>query len=241
MKTSIAAHALEEYPRECCGLVVGGRYVPCRNVHEHPTESFVIAPEDYAAAEDMGEITALVHSHPGATARPSQADLVECEAAGIPSWVIVSLGAQANGSIAIEDWYEFGPTGYEAPLVGCEFSHGTNDCYGLVRRYFKQTHGIALPDFDRSGEWWKDGHSDLYTQNFPAAGFVAQPRGSDPQIGDVLLMQIRSSNGVPNHAAVYLGDGTILHHCWGQLSRRDQLARYSPYVTHVLRHEELIR
>jgi cell wall-associated NlpC family hydrolase len=238
IRNAIAAHALAEYPREACGVVVAGEYIPCTNTAETPTEAFCIAAEDYAAAEDRGVIEAVVHSHPGARAQPSHADLTACEAACVPLWIIISLGAQPDGSIGIEDWCEFGPTGYEAPLIGCEFSHGTNDCYGLVRRYYRQTHGVILPDFERSGEWWADGRSDLYTQNFGVAGFEALPLTTEPQTGDVLLMKIRSRNNVPNHAAVYIGDGLILHHCWGQLSRRDQLPRYRDYVTHVLRYKE---
>ncbi|MGH1510286.1 C40 family peptidase [Ralstonia solanacearum] len=233
----IERHALDEYPHECCGVIAGGLYVPCRNVAAKPSQDFELCPEDYAEAEDHGPVTVVVHSHPGASAQPSQADLTACEASGLP-WVIVSLGAQVDGTVAVEDWYEFGPSGYSAPLIGCEFSHGTNDCYGLIQRYYWQTHGIALPDFHRPSNWWDDGHSDLYREGFPQAGFAALPTDTAPQSGDVLLMQIRSRNNVPNHAAVYLGDGWILHHCYGQLSRRDLLARYQPYVTHSLRHKE---
>ncbi len=233
----VEQHALSVYPHECCGVIAGGLYVPCRNVAANPTQDFALCSEDYAEAEDLGPITAIVHSHPGASAQPSQADLTACEASDLP-WAIVSLGMQADGTVAVEGWHEFGPSGYSAPLVGCEFSHGTNDCYGLVQRYFWQSHGIALPAFHRPANWWDDGHSDLYREGFPHAGFSALPTGAEPQPGDVLLMQIRSRNNVPNHAAVYLGDGWILHHCHGQLSRRDMLARYQPYVTHTLRHKE---
>lgn len=238
LQAAIAKHAIAVYPHECCGLVVEGIYVRCRNVSDKPLEAFAISAEDYAAAEDLGVVTALVHSHPGASARPSQADLMLCEDAGVPNWIICSVGVQADGSAAVEAWHEFGPSGYSAPLIGCEFSHGTNDCYGLVRRYYWQTHQIVLRDFPRHDGWWDDGKSDLYAQ-FPQAGFVARPKGGEPEVGDVLLMQIRSRNGVDNHAAVYIGDGQILHHLWGQLSRRDQLARYLPYVSHTLQYRGL--
>jgi proteasome lid subunit RPN8/RPN11 len=232
-------HALGEYPKECCGLVVDGKYVPCVNISDTPRDSFQIHAEDYADASDTGSIDAVVHSHPGSSARPSEADLVACEEAGAPLWIIVSLGAQTDGSIGIEDWHEFGPSGYEAPLIGCEFSHGTNDCYGLVRRYYKTTYSITLQDFDRNGHWWNDGVSDLYTRGYAATGFEALPLGTEPIPGDVLLMKIHSRNNVPNHAAVYIGNDTILHHLWGQLSRRDSLPRYRSYLTHILRHKEV--
>lgn len=240
LRAAIAAHAVAEFPRECCGLIVAGQYRPCRNSASAPTEEFAIDPQDYADAEDTGEIQAIVHSHPGGSARPSQADLSACAGAGVPLWIICSVGAQPDGSVAVEDWHEFGPSDYSAPLIGCEFSHGINDCFGLVRRYYWQTHRLPIPDFPRSGEWWNDGHSDLYAQ-YPLTGFVARNMPAEPNPGDVLLMRIRSRNNVPNHAAVYLGDGVILHHLWGQLSRRDMLARYMPYVSHILTPGEEIR
>nr|WP_080415314.1 C40 family peptidase [Burkholderia ubonensis] len=238
IREDIAKHALACYPEECCGVVVAGQYFPCRNNAPAPLDDFAISPEDYAAAEDIGPIEAVVHSHPGASAQPSQADLTACEAREAPKWIIVSLGVQADGSIAIDDWCEFAPSGYEAPLIGCEFSHGSNDCYGLVRRYYKQERGVILPDFLRAGEWWKDGSSDLYTQHYKEAGFISLGRVAEPLKGDVLLMKIRSPNDVPNHAAVYTGNDEILHHLWGELSRRDTLPRYQPFVTDVLRYKE---
>lgn len=239
LRDSIARHALESYPNECCGLVVAGEYLPCPNASATPTEAFSIPAECFAEAEDKGTVEAVIHSHPGGRAQPSEHDLTVCESLGVPLWVIVSLGAQANGSVGIDNWYEFGPSGFEVPLLGVQFSHGTNDCYGLIRRYYWQTYGLALQDFPRGGHWWDDGESDLYTQGYATAGFESLGLLVEPQPGDVLLMKIHSRNNVPNHAAVYLGGDVIIHHTWGALSRRDQLPRYRDYVTHILRHKEV--
>lgn len=223
-KNAIAEQALAEYPRECVGLVVlqGGAeaYVACRNLSTSPAEHFVLSPEDYARAEDMGQVIALAHSHPGAAARPSMADKAMCETSGIPTWIIVSLGMQADHTIGIDDWCEFGPTGYVAPLLGREFAHGVLDCYSLVRDWYRLERGIVLPDFARSDYWWEDGKSSLYVDNYESAGFANLGPDVEPESGDVLLMQIRSKNGVPNHAGVYLGDGVFIHHMYGQLSGR---------------------
>ncbi|MCA4074882.1 C40 family peptidase, partial [Pseudomonas kurunegalensis] len=90
---AVQAHAAAEYPRECCGLIVAigraQRYVPCENTATEPAEEFRISPEQYAAAEDMGEVIGIVHSHPNATSRPSPRDLAMCEATGLP-WHILS-------------------------------------------------------------------------------------------------------------------------------------------------------
>ncbi|MCP3721723.1 C40 family peptidase [Paraburkholderia sp. CNPSo 3272] len=223
-KAAIAAHAIAEYPRECVGLVVLVRceetYMPCANWAATPSEQFVLAGDDYARAEEAGEILALVHSHPGAPARPSAADRAMCEQGGIARWVIVSLGVQVDGSIAVDDWCEFGPSGYVAPLIGREFAHGVHDCYAIVRDWYRFELGVELPDFERRDDWWDDGHSSLYVDNYRTAGFEDVGADAELQPGDVLLMQIRSRNGVPNHAGVYLGDGQFLHHMHGRLSGR---------------------
>ncbi|WP_144154438.1 C40 family peptidase [Paraburkholderia sp. BCC1885] len=223
-KAAIAQHALAEYPRECVGLVCirdGAEvYVPCRNVAAAPTENFSLSPEDFANAEDLGVVDALVHSHPGGSARPSGADRAMCEQAGIGKWVIVSLGVQADGSIGIDGWCEFSPSGYVAPLIGRAFVHGVHDCYDLIRSYYQLERGVTLPNFERPDNWWEDGVSNLYLDNFEAAGFADMGQDAEIEVGDVLLMQVRSRNGVPNHAGIYLGNNVLLHHMCGKLSGR---------------------
>jgi len=219
---AIRAHAAAEYPRECCGLLVvikgRERYRPCANAAQG-TEHFVLPAEEYAEAEQLGEIIAVVHSHPDAPAAPSQADLVSCEASGLP-WHIVRVDL-AGGAAVAGELVTIEPSGYVAPLVGRQFSHGVLDCYQLIVDWYAQERGVALKQFARADEWWNDGKSDLYTKGFPQAGFVKLPDGAPLEVGDVILMQIRAKNGVPNHAGIYLGDGLMLHHLYGRLSSRD--------------------
>jgi proteasome lid subunit RPN8/RPN11 len=218
---AIRTHAAEEHPRECCGLVIVERgreiYVRCSNAARTPSEHFVLPADEYAAAETRGEVLRIVHSHPDATTRPSQADRVSCEASGLP-WTIVAC---PGGEI---DTFE--PSGYEAPLVGRQFSHGVLDCWTLVRDYYARELGILLEDADRADRWWDDGISDLYTEGYAARGGILVPEGEPMRVSDVILMQIRSKNGVPNHAGVYIGDNLMLHHMYGRLSSRDVYGGY---------------
>lgn len=217
-------HALLEYPHECCGLqvVVKGRerYFGCRNIGETASDRFVLSPEDYARVEDQGEITAICHSHPDVSARPSEADRVSCEASGLP-WYIASVTRDLDAAPAVAEVHRFEPCGYVAPLVGRQFVHGVLDCFTLVRDFYSRELGIRLQDFERRDGWWNDGHSSLYLDNFRAAGCEPIPEDEPMQRGDIVLMEIRSRNRVPNHAGVYLGDGLILQHLYGRLSSRD--------------------
>lgn len=236
---AIAQHAAAEYMvvdakgahRECCGLVVvrkgRQRYVPCRNVADK-NEHFVLHPEDYAAAEDMGEIVLVVHSHPNESPEPSQADKVSCEAFGLP-WLIMNWPTGR--------WVQFAPNGYKAPLVGRVFAHGILDCYSLVRDYYRERCAIELPEYERPDEWWLKGH-DLYRQHFEEAGFVVL-REQPLKPHDAFLMQVGAA--IPNHAAVYVGENYILHHQMGRLSSKDVYGGwYQNITTHHLRHRSLV-
>lgn len=216
---AIREHALADYPREACGLVVvkkgRERYIPCRNLATTASEHFVLSPEDYARADEQGQIVAVVHSHPDVAARPSEADRVACEASRLP-WLIVSIVKGDDGAPVAGEIAEIEPCGYEAPLVGREFSHGVLDCYTLVQDWYRRELGVELPHFDRPDNWWNTG-GDLYMQNFAKADCV--PASKPMKRGDIILMAIRSR--VANHAAVYLGNGLMLHHLYGRLSSRD--------------------
>lgn len=227
----IRAHAERDYPRESCGLVIvrkgRRRYIPVRNIADK-NEHFVMHPEDQAAAEDEGAVVMVVHSHPNIPARPSQADLVGCELSGLP-WLIVNW---PTGAV-----HTFEPSGYKAPLYGREFSHGVLDCYTFIRDHYREALAIDLPDFDRPDEWWLKGRN-LYLDGFASAGFVRVME--KPTEHDVLLMQVGSQ--VPNHGAVYLGDGCIAHHQSNRLSSRDVFGGwYQKITSHVLRHRSLIK
>jgi len=245
LRAAMRAAAQAAFPKECCGLIVrdrGGealRYVACRNTASAASAAdvFVLDPADFAAAEDAGEVLAVVHSHPNACANPSMADRVYCERSGL-TWFIVGW---PSGVIV-----ELQPTGWQAPLIGREFSFGVLDCYTLIQDYFRHELAIALPDFEREDGFWKktqreDGTwapgQELYLQGFEAAGFVAV--SGPPQLHDVILMQVASD--VTNHGAVYLGDGIILHHMYNRPSCRDVYGGYWQRSTRkVVRHHALM-
>lgn len=217
-------HAIAAYPAESCGLVVNvngvERYYACRNTATSKNDQFRLDPEDYAEAEDAGEIIAVVHSHPDAAPRPSEADRVSCEASGLP-WYIYSVHRNDDGVVAYfgEDAIE--PTGYEAPLIGRPFAHGVLDCFALIRDWYRRERGIEIQNYDRTDNWWLRGEN-LYIKHYEEAGFEVAK--GPLQVGDIIIMQIRAPE--PNHAGVYIGDGLFLHHLYGRLSSRDVYGGY---------------
>jgi proteasome lid subunit RPN8/RPN11 len=97
----IIAHAREDLPNECCGMVSGADGA-ARTVHRarnafespmrfdvHPQDLFRITEREIPEAGE--ELLAIYHSHPISEAYPSQTDINLAEGWPDPLWMICSL------------------------------------------------------------------------------------------------------------------------------------------------------
>jgi proteasome lid subunit RPN8/RPN11 len=219
MKTQILNHAKQRGEAECCGFVIDNKtYLPCKNISPTPTETFEISSDDWIKAEQKGEITAVVHSHPNGLPILSQADQFYQQQTGLDWWLV------CNNKI-----HKFR---YIKPLLGREFKHGETDCLTLVRDAYMLA-GIDLPDYERQDDWWHNGQN-LYLDLLPKNEFE---QVDDIQKGDVILVCLGSTT--PNHAAIYIGNQFILHHCPNRLSKRDLYDGFWLKYTHsIWRHKK---
>ena len=212
-KEAALKHAKEQDPRESVGvlIVIKGKeqYYPCNNLSTYSQQCFILDPEDYVKADALGEITAIVHSHPVTPPSPSQADKVSCEQSGL-KWHIVNPKT--------ETWGYCEPTGYKPPLIGRQWVWGVTDCWSLVRDYYKEQHNIQLLDYQRPTTPQDFLDNPLFEQYAERTGFVELNKDEKLQKGDVLLMSIL--HPTLNHVAIFLGD-EILHHLADRLSTRE--------------------
>lgn len=96
----IVAHARDEAPNECCGLVAGAdgsahRVYRARNEFASPLR-YNVHPQDLiritTEIDDAGdELAAIYHSHPGSEAYPSQTDVNLAANWPDPLYLICSL------------------------------------------------------------------------------------------------------------------------------------------------------
>lgn len=259
-------------PKEACGFVVRDRRGKRKLVRVHHSENRASKPEaffritDYAEIEENYHVLAIWHSHVNARPEPSGADRTLAEKCGLPV-LIVSVPGGGMGL------YE--PEGWRAPLLNREFVHGVHDCWSVIRDALRwpdmrewagadREFRLELPDFERPDDWWHplrrfpDGREErsddpageiigpplnVYLQNVDEAGFVKMPEGTPAQLWDVILIQVRSEN--PNHGALYVGDGMMLHHLQDRRSElRPYLADRGAYARHtygIYRHRSLCR
>lgn len=125
-------------------------------------------------------------------------------------------------------------------LVGIRFTGiGQRDCFELVIDFFRDNFGIEIPSFARPHDW-KSNDNDLIRNCYPASGFetITQWKTSELRPGDVLAVMIGESN--PNHLAIVVDGGKILHHLYGQMSRVDEFRDFWRNQTaFVLRHPDV--
>ena len=227
----IKEHAGACFPNECCGLVIreGGdiKYLPVGNSHSNPGEFFRISAEEYAKAEDRGEVVMVIHSHPGLDAVPvlSGYDTAMMNETGVPWGIVTYPGLE---------YAEFTPDDQDG-LIGREFGLGFNDCYGLVMAFHRHN-GITLSDYRKGYKWWDEGESLFSDDNIAEAGFVEVDELTE---GCVIIMKVAAR--VPNHSGVYFGDGTIIHHMNNSLSvRENYMGSYLQGRTvKIVRHKDL--
>lgn len=238
-------HARAEFPDESCGLIVGDSYWACPNDAKDPSRDFKIDALVLAAAENLGELAAVVHSHPNGPNCPSGTDIT-MQARGDLPWVIIPLDADNVHAPIV-----FGECLPIAPVIGRDFIHGWHDCLATIRdvhrlgREALALQGvdwphppIDMPNFPRDIDWWQDGTTDHYRDLFPAAGF-REIASSEAQPGDVFLAITpgpQNPHKRMNHGGVLLGGNLLLHHLPGRLSRREPAGNWLRAVHLWLRH-----
>lgn len=218
IEAAVLREAAAASPNESCGLLLkkNGRYrfLPCINRAADPMQTFEIAAADFQAAEQQGsEVVAVVHSHPQGEPFLSGADRQMQLALGLP-WLLAAGGRVMR----------FLPVPH---LRGRVFRYGRSDCYTLVRDAYHLC-GIDLADIARGSDMDADARDNLFVKNAETVGFY---RVEQAQPGDVVLTAL---GGPANHALLYLGNGQMLHHAYGQLSRREPYGGYWQEHTHSI-------
>lgn len=235
LKIDILAHAKQAEPHESCGFVVlvadEMHYIPCQNVAADPNQQFEISPEAFMEAEALGEIVAVVHSHPDTEEEKGlpylsthdRACQVQC---GLPFWLVY------GGNLQI-----FRPI---PPLLKRTFHNQTQDCRVLCLDAYM----LVGLDIDQSAlryafNWFEQGEN-LYEHYLQQAGFERLPYEAELQLGDIVLVQVGSS--VPNHAGIYLGNQMMLHHSVDRLSTRVLYDGFWLEQTHsIWRHKQWLQ
>jgi proteasome lid subunit RPN8/RPN11 len=231
---AFSAHAVKQFPEEACGVLVDDKYIPCTNAAHEPRFDFKISSQELAEIKvKYGKVQAVLHSHPyHGTAQdhppewPSEHDLDSWIKSKKPWGIAATDGQGISRMVWLDDKNP-------EPLIGREFIWGKNDCYSLIRDWFKLERNVTLPNFPRAWKFWEH-RIALYDDNFAKAGFV-EIKPDEVQVGDCCFMRLHGQ--FAGHAAVITGPDQILHHTVHRLSGYDSLHRWMRNITRFVRYE----
>lgn len=247
LKSEMMQAAIAAYPNEACGFIVGQgkkcKLLVCRNASQNPATEFLFHPDDQIAAEKEHQIVGVFHSHVNRPPEPSDADRAGCEMSELP-WFILGITKNFNPETAVDfrfsDLVMLKPEGFQMPYQGRPYVFGVFDCWLLCRDYLKREFNVeldALPALHVQN--WFDGEVDILGDNYPSQKLVRLPAGTPKRRGDILFMQL--GGRMPDHCAVYVGDGLILHHLTDRLSCHAVYGgQWEKHTTHHLRHKDMM-
>lgn len=212
MIDEIQEHLRKEYPREGCGVIgiVKGKkkFFPCENVASDD-DDFIISSSDYLKLKKSVDIVGIVHSHPDASNTPSENDINNCNALGIPYYIF----SYPEMDLHIQE-----PAKNFNPLIGREYKFGISDCFEASRDWLAQENINIPPRAPFEDDWWKKNLNYFTEENISSWGFV---KVDSPKKNDVLIFQVKAD--VPDHCGIYLGNDVFFHHAENRLSCRESI------------------
>ncbi len=116
MMDNIYNHCKNEYPYECCGILIGDydsmsvkKVIMTKNANKKP-DWFEIHPDDYQKAYDIADkesmdIIGFYHSHPDHVAEPSKRDKQRIIEIGIIyGMIFMIISVNKNGNVNPKSW-----------------------------------------------------------------------------------------------------------------------------------------
>jgi len=239
IKKSIRKHALDENPKECCGILFQQRenleVFKCSNYSENPSKHFYIPANDYLKASFCGPLRAIYHSHTSENETFSENDKMNSHNHQITFLLYNTIK---------DSFFSYDPAKEKTVELNKNFIIGKSDCYTLVKDYYKKLE-IILSGENFLGDDWhkKNPHliQELFNLNETNPSLPIEELNKDAPLKkhDVLVFEFQKGLG-PNHVGVYIGDGTLYHHPRNKYPTVEKLGKHHlKKVCKVYRHKEL--
>lgn len=224
IKKEIKDHAISEVPNEVNGLILriedNYQVYRCKNLSYTPNEHAILSPIDYINAENIGQIVGYYHSQ-----KNSGASLID-NLTSISHNIYSIIYCWEN-----DTFYVIEPN--LKNYLFQDFQIGQNDCFSLVKNYYKEELNIELSDYNRGNNWYiKDPY--LISRSFENEGF-REIDMDDMRLHDVILF---GDEDDIVHLAIYQKNKMILHHPRGNKSCIEYLNHhYIKRISKVIRHK----
>ena len=212
----IEKHFCLEYPKEGCGLlgVKKGKaeWLPCTNIADI-NENFIMDSTEYLKYKKSYDIVGVIHSHPDESSEPSEPDINQCNALGIPYYIF---------SYPEMDMTVVKPETDVTELYGREYNFGVADCFEAVRDYYLSKNMYVPNRILWEKEWYnKDTKLDYFCPEIIKEWGGEEVDLNNLKENDLITFKIDST--VANHCGIFLGNDIFYHHASNRLSCRENL------------------
>lgn len=249
IKESIKNECLKNINEELCGLILlkEGVYsvFSAANLSNSAQKHFVINPEDYLKAEELGKIIGVYHSHISDNNFLSEYDILNAK----NQKLIYICHNVKNDVFDVYNPLLEGEKSKYSVYIGLTFEIGRNDCYSLVKNYLKSECYIDLIEtqelIGRNKNWYKQNPNlffDIFKLNKEIIDLIDYT-GQELVGGDILMFDFLNNScsscdcdKAPHHLGVYLGRDMLLHHPVNKNSTVDFLnSKYLQSISKVVK------
>jgi proteasome lid subunit RPN8/RPN11 len=226
IKNEIIKIAQSSPNEEVCGFIAFNgndvEVIRVENTAADKKDFFDINWVDYVDISSKNRILGIFHSHVNTSSEFSNDDVSLADEILIPIYVYSLVDEKMNCYI---------PRGIELQsFEGREFIWGFNDCYSLVRDFYK-TKGVLLEDFERDETPLKQNYQ-IFVKLAEQIGFRKIDL-SEVKEGDLIVV----NTGKRKHLLIYKKNGMILHQPSNGISRTEEIGDYSTKIETILRYE----
>jgi len=223
IKQKIKEYALKDKPNECCGLIVSKGNVkflfPCKNIASNKENYFEMCPHDYLKASRENKIIGMYHR--------------QCNAGASLYDYIISYGHNIYSIVyswKTDSFFEINSYLYKyIKYIGKEFEIGKQDCFSLIREFYKNEYNININNYNRKDGWEKD-NPNIIQENYLKEGFT-----------ETDLLNIKEGNIIEfgnYHFGIYINNNLLLHHRRNKLSNVEPLNdEYKRKITHCYKYK----
>lgn len=200
LKQEIRNYASQFIGEEIGGLLIQKngevQFFPCTNLSYNKNNSYILSYLDYLKAEKYGKIIAQVHSQEN----DGSSLLDNISAHDFNLYSIIYCWKSDKFYIIKPELKDY---------LYKDFIIGTNDCFSLMRNYFKQELNIHINNFNREDNWYVIS-PNLIADNFSKEGFIEIDDVGKLKTNDIFLFGNNKSELY--HIGIYQGNNLFLHH-----------------------------
>lgn len=224
LRNQIKKCALENPNEEICALILTSGdstfIYKCKNISSNREKFFEISSLDYLRAwnEGKNQIVGMVHSQ--RSTRPSIADIVNYRNHKLPSYI---YSFESDDIIEITDKHlKFNK------YLGRDFEINKNDCFSLIREYYKDEKDISIFNYPRKDNWYKE-NPNIINDNYKKEGFIKI------ELNNIIESDIVELNNF--HFGIYLEGDLLLSHERGKFSNIERLTNLlKKRITNIYRY-----